>query len=89
MDAHTRLVTRVSAEQDEILDTIQLVDPTDSPLVDRLFENLTDLLVEGMFLDLREEYLAGAMDRDAYVDALASLADRCRNAGLLPLPSRS
>lgn len=89
MDAHTRLVTRVSAEQDEILDTIQLVDPSDAPLVDRLFENLVDLLVEGMFLDLREEYLAGEMDREAYVDALASLADRCRNAGLLPLPSRS
>ena len=88
MDAHTRLVTRVSAEQDEILDTLQMVDSSDTALVDRLFDNLTDLLVEGMFLELREEYLAGAMDRDAYVDALAGLADKCRNAGLLPLPSR-
>lgn len=88
MDAHTRLVTRVAAEQDEILDTLQMVDTSDTALVDRLFDNLTDLLVEGMFLELREEYLAGAMDRDDYVDALAALADKCRNAGLLPLPSR-
>lgn len=88
MDAHTRLVSRVATEQDEILDTLQLIDPTDVELADRLFDNLVDLLVEGMFLDLREEYLAGAMDREAYVDALASLADRCRTVGLLPLPSR-
>ena len=87
MDAHDRLVSRVSEEQDDILGTIQLVEAAPE-LQDHLFEQLVDLLVEGMFLDLREEYLAGALDREAYVDALAGLADRCRRVGLLPLPSR-
>jgi hypothetical protein len=87
MDAHERLVTRVADEQDDMLSTIQLV-ASDAQLQDRLFDQLVDLLVEGMFLDLREEYLAGSVDRDTYVAGLADLADRCRAAGLLPLPSR-
>ena len=87
MDAHRRLVTRVADEQDDILATIQLV-PEDDLLHDRLFEQLVDLLVEGMFLDLRKEYLAGDLERDDYVTSLSDLADRCRQAGLLPLPSR-
>ena len=87
MDTHDRLVSRVSDEQDDVLGTIQLIEGDDG-LQDHLFEQLVDLLVEGMFLDLREEYLRGALDRAGYVDSLAELADRCRNAGLLPLPSR-
>lgn len=87
MDAHERLVTRIADEQDDILGAIQLIDG-DPQLQHRLFEQLVDLLVEGMFLDLREEYLAGSIDRDAYVGRLAELAERCRSMGLLPLPSR-
>jgi len=87
MDAHERLANRVAEEQDDILGTIQLIDG-DARLEDRLYEQLVDLLVEGMFLTLREEYLDGAMARDEYVGLLADLADRCRKAGLLPLPSR-
>lgn len=87
MDAHERLVTRVADEQDDILGTIQLIDG-DAQLQGRLFEQLVDLLVEGMFLDLREEYLDGSLGRDDYVEHLADLADRCRSLGLLPLPSR-
>ncbi len=87
MDEHERLVTRVSEEQGDILGTIQLVEG-DEALHDRLFEQLVDLLVEGMFLDVRDEYLDGAMDHDAYVAAVADLADKCRDGGLLPLPSR-
>lgn len=88
MDAHQRLANRVAEEQDDILGTIQLIDG-DPRLEDRLYEQLVDLLVEGMFLDLREEYLDGRMDRGAYVTVLAELADRCRKVGLLPLPSRN
>jgi hypothetical protein len=87
MDAHERLATRVADEQDDILGTIQLVDG-ELALQDRLFEQLVDLLVEGMFLDLREGYLAGSISRDAYVSQLSDLAERCRSCGLLPLPSR-
>ena len=88
MDDHERLVTRVSEEQGDILGTIQLVEG-DEALHDRLFEQLVDLLVEGMFLDLRDEYLVGELDHDAYVAAISELADRCRDGGLLPLPSRN
>lgn len=87
MDAHQRLVTRVADEQDDILATIQLVSGDDA-LHDRLFEQLVDLLVEGMFLDLRRDYLDGSLAREEYVSSLSELAERCRLAGLLPLPSR-
>ena len=87
MEEHERLVRRVAEEQDEVLCTLQLVDG-DSDLAGRLFDQLVDLLVEGMFLELRGSFLAGEMDRDGYVDELANLADCCRQAGLLPLPSR-
>ena len=88
MDAHHRLVTRVADEQDDILATLQLV-TGDDELQERMFDQLVDLLVEGMFLDLREQYLAGDMSRDLYVESLGELAERCRSAGLLPLPSRN
>jgi hypothetical protein len=87
VDAHDRLVQRVSQEQDDILGTLQLV-RGDEVLEERLFEQLVDLLVEGLFLDLRRSYMAGEVERDDYVEELARLADLCRDAGLLPLPSR-
>ena len=87
VDAHDRLVQRVGQEQDDILGTLQLV-RGDDLLETRLFEQLVDLLVEGLFLDLRQRYLEGAVERDEYVEELAGLADLCRDAGLLPLPSR-
>jgi hypothetical protein len=79
---------RVDAEQDDVLCTIQLVSGNDD-LSGRLFDQLVDLLVEGMFLDLRKAHLDGELDRDAYVAELSALADRCRRVGLLPLPSRT
>jgi hypothetical protein len=88
VDAQNRLIERVGAEQDDVLCTIQLVTGDDA-LQRRLFDQLVDLLVEGMFLDLRQSYLAGDLDRDRYVDDLSSLADQCRNVGLLPLPTRT
>ena len=87
VDAHIRLVQRVDQELDDVLGTLQLV-RGDDLLEEHLFEQLVDLLVEGLFLDLRQRYLAGSIPRDDYVEELASLADLCREAGLLPLPSR-
>jgi hypothetical protein len=87
VDAHERLVQRVSQEQDDILGTLQLV-YGDELLETRLFDQLVDLLVEGLFLDLRQRYLEGSVERGDYVEELARLADLCRDAGLLPLSSR-
>lgn len=84
MNAHQRLVHRVSEEQDDVLATLQLV-RGDAQLEDRLFEQLVDLLVEGMFLDLRLAFLAGELERDPYLAELDLLGGRCRAAGLLPL----
>ena len=87
MDAHDRLVQRVGQEMDDVLGTLQLVHGDDL-LETHLFDQLVDLLVEGLFLDLRQRYLDGSVPRDSYVEELAHLADRCRDAGLLPLPTR-
>jgi len=87
VDAHDRLVQRVDQELDDVLGTLQLV-RGDDLLEEHLFERLVDLLVEGLFLDLRQRYLQGAVAREDYVEELAQLADLCREAGLLPLPTR-
>lgn len=87
VEAHDRLIARVAAEQDDLLCTLDLVGD-DAELTERLWTQLVDLLVEGMFLDLRREYLLGGLDRDGYVDELTAIAERCRNVGLLPLPAR-
>jgi hypothetical protein len=87
VNAHERLVHRVAAEQDDVLATLQLVQGDDE-LETRLYDQLVDLLIEGMFLELRRHHLAGELPREEYVDELTTLADLCREAGLLPLPSR-
>jgi len=88
VDAHDRLIARVQAEQDDLLCTLQLCGH-DPDLAERLWTQLTDLLVEAMFLDLRRDYLRGVLDRDAYVEELTGAAERCRALGLLPLPARN
>lgn len=88
MDAHERLMDRVAGEQDDVLCTLPLV-AHDGDLSERMWGQLVDLLVESMFLDLRHDFLSGALDRESYVAALTELADSCRSVGLLPLPTRS
>ncbi len=88
MDGHTRLIDKVATEQDDVLCTLPLV-ADDHQLADRMWAQLVDLLVESMFLDLRREFLAGDLAREDYVTALTTLADECRNVGLLPLPTRT
>jgi hypothetical protein len=87
VNGHERLLRRVSVEQDDVLATLQLV-RGDELLETRLFAQLVDLLVEGMFLELRHDYLAGDLERDVYIAELGILAEMCRSAGLLPLPGR-
>jgi hypothetical protein len=81
------MLNRVEVEQDDVLATLQLVQG-DPALENRLFDQLVDLLVEGMFLELRQQHLAGYLSHDTYVDELSALAALCRDAGLLPLPGR-
>lgn len=88
VDAHDRLIARVQAEQDDVLCTLSLCGH-DPELAERLWAQLTDLLVEAMFLDLRRDYLSGRLDRDSYVEELTGVAERCRSLGLLPLPARN
>jgi hypothetical protein len=87
VEAHERLVQRITQEQDDVLGTLQLVG-ADGVLQDRLYERLVDLLIEGLFMELRQQYLDERLSRDEYVDELSDLAERCRDAGLLPLPAR-
>jgi hypothetical protein len=85
MDRTDRVARQVSEEQADVLESILLVDG-DAALEDRLFARLVDLLVEGLFLDLRARYARGDLDAGALTRELASLAMACRSAGLLPLP---
>ena len=87
VDAHDRLIQRVLTEQDDVLCTLGFVEG-ERELADRLWDQLVDLLVESVFLDLRREFLDGAVSREDYVQQLTELADRCRSVGLLPLPAR-
>lgn len=85
MAAHDSLRDQVRAEQDDLLATVAFV--ADRTVADRVWGRLVDLLVEGLFLDLRSAHLDGTLDRVAYLAALDDLAIRCHRVGLLPLPS--
>jgi len=87
VNVHDPLVRRVWDEQDDILATVPLVQG-DATLEDRLFHQLVDLLVEGIFLELRQRYTSGALERSEYLAELGELAELCRDAGLLPLSGR-
>jgi hypothetical protein len=82
-----RLQRQVSDEQDDVLASLHLVQG-DHDLEDRLFARLVDLLVEGLFLDLRQQHAAGDLDGRALTREMADLARACHHAGLLPLPAR-
>jgi hypothetical protein len=83
---HADLVARVDADIDDLVAVIWLVE--DEELSERLWDQLVDLLVEGMLLDLRGDVLDGRCDRATYAHELVDLTDRCRRAGLLPLGRR-
>jgi hypothetical protein len=86
MDRTDRLARQVADEQDDVLASILLVEG-DAALEDRLFARLVDLLVEGLFLDLRARYAQDGLDAGGLTRELAALAMACRTAGLLPLPN--
>ena len=76
------LVTDVDRELDDALSTLWLVRGNEQ-LSSRLFDQVTDLLLERILLDLRTELVAGRLTATTFASELARLADQCRSVGLL------
>jgi len=76
------LLTDVDRELDDALSTLWLVRGNDQ-LSERLFDQITDLLLERILLDLRGELVAGRLTATTFASELARLADQCRSVGLL------
>jgi hypothetical protein len=76
------LVTDVDRELDDALSTLWLVRGNEQ-LSTRLFDQVTDLLLERILLDLRSELVAGRLSATTFATELARLADQCRAVGLL------
>src|SRR3546814_13629911 len=81
VESHARLCGQIAQEQDDVLGTIQLVQG-DAVLEDRLYDQLVDLLIEGLFLELRRRHLVGELAMDDYVDELSALSAACHDVGL-------
>jgi hypothetical protein len=76
------IVTDVDRELDDALSTLWLVRENDQ-LATRLFDQVTDLLLERILLDLRADLVAGKLTANTFATELARLADQCRAVGLL------
>lgn len=76
------LVSDVDRELDDALSTLWLVRGNEQLSV-RLFDQVTDLLLERILLDLRSELVAGRLTATTFATELARLADQCRSVGLL------
>lgn len=86
VDATDRLASQIRRDQDDVLASIQVLGP-DVDGFDRLFDRLVDLLIEGLFVDLRRRFALGELDRETFTEEVTALARDCRAAGLLPLRS--
>ena len=76
------LADDVDRELDDALSTLWLV--RENPqLCERLFDQLTDLLLERILLGLRADLVAGTITASEFANQLAKLADQCRHVGLL------
>ena len=76
------LASDVDRELDDALSTLWLV--RENPqLCERLFDQLTDLLLERILLGLRSDLVAGSITASDFANQLAKLADQCRHVGLL------
>jgi len=76
------LATDVDRELDDALSTLWLVRGNDQ-LSARLFDQVTDLLLERILLGLRTDLVAGTITASDFANQLAKLADQCRHVGLL------
>ena len=87
MNADEPLAYEVWGDQDDVLASLALV-RGDRALEERLFGQLVDLLVEGMFAELGQRFRDGVVERDDYIVELRALVQMCRSADLLPLRGR-
>jgi hypothetical protein len=87
VESDAGLAATVAAEQDDLLGVLPLV-RDDSTLADHVFGRLVDLLVEGLFLELRYQRDVGHLSGEDYLTEVDDLVWQCRRAGLLPLPFR-
>jgi hypothetical protein len=78
----TDVAKRVASETSDVLATIPLVSGNPH-LTDHLFQQLVDLLLEGVLVDLRTQLSDGAITAGEYAGELAALASQCRVVGLL------
>jgi hypothetical protein len=76
------IVDDVDQELDDALATLWLVRENEQ-LAGRMFEQITDLLLERILLELRGELIVGHLTATSFANELARLAEQCRNAGLL------
>ncbi len=74
---------RIVSEQDDLLSTLQLV-AGNRDLENRLLERLVDLLLEGLFFDLRNQLVHGQLTDLDHRAATAELAAQARAVGLIP-----
>jgi hypothetical protein len=77
-----RVAEHLATETDDVLATLPLV-TGNKRLTDRLFDQLVELLLEGLVLDLRAQLEAGDLAVGEYGNKLAELAAQCRQVGLL------
>ena len=76
------MAKRVANDTSDVLATLPLVSGNPH-LTDHLFEQLVDLLLEGMLVDLRGKLNQGVITSGEYASELATLAAQCRAVGLL------
>ena len=76
------MARRVESETQDVLATISFV-RENPPLTERLFDQLVDLLLEGVLVELRSQLGDGTLTAADYAAELATLATQCRAVGLL------
>ena len=78
----TDVAARVDADTDDVLATIPLVAGNER-LTGHLYDQLVDLLLEGLLVSLRADLADGRLTPKDFAGELALLASQCRAVGLL------
>ena len=82
MSDHHALPPAIDAELDDVLDLLPLVEVMPD-LADRVFDRLTDALVEAVLHDVRARHEAGEIPRSRYLTEVCRLVVALEHRGLL------